>query len=361
MTAKQSSNQSNPVKFSLLLYPEGSVQETLDIIQACDDLNFYAFYCADATYCKDVWSLLAYAADKTKRVRLGPNATHVILREPALIAQSLATLDELTNGRAEAVVSFGGPKLLGLHMVKWEGTRPVARVKEALQVMRLFLDEGRLDFQGDFFNYKGLSSAARPVQSHLPLKLAAHRGPRSMKIAGGITDGLHMAFGCTDPVLSYVAENIKVGAEQTGRDWKTLDFAAVLPWVCSENSEAAKELARVITAWYVPMMPQKIVELNGIPFESLEPIREALTSGDRKRAVELTTRRLIDTLTIAGTPEECLEQLERRILPSGVNHVVATIVDPAMGKFMSGQTFSGVPDIRGQLKLIHDRVMPHLS
>lgn len=356
-----SQNQSHKVKFSILLYPEGSVQETIDIIRVCDELDFYAFYSADATYCKDVWSLLAFAADKTKRIRLGPNATHVILRDPALVAQSLATLDELTGGRVEAVVSFGGPKLLRFHRVNWHGTRPVARVKEALQVMRTFLDEGRIDFQGEFFSYDGLATAARPVQQHLPLKLAAHRGPRSLKIAGEITDGLHMAFAYTDPAMSYTAGHFKQGADKVGRDWKALDFAAVVSWVCSENSKAAKELARVITAWYVPMMPQKSVELNGVPFDSLQEIREALASGDRKRALELTTPELVDTFTISGTPEECVEQLKHRILPSGVNHIVATIVDPAIGKFMSGQTYRGVPDIKGQLKLIHDHVMPQLS
>ena len=51
--------------------------------------------------------LFAAAADKTQRIRFGPNVTHVFLREPTLIVQPLATLDELTNGRVEAVVSTG--------------------------------------------------------------------------------------------------------------------------------------------------------------------------------------------------------------------------------------------------------------
>ena len=42
-----------------------------------------------------MWLLFAAAADKTRNIRLGPNVTHVILREPAQICQMLATLDEL--------------------------------------------------------------------------------------------------------------------------------------------------------------------------------------------------------------------------------------------------------------------------
>ena len=57
-------------------------------------------------------SLFAAAADKTERIRFGPNVTHVFLREPTLICQQIATLDELTGGRTELVVSTGNFGLL---------------------------------------------------------------------------------------------------------------------------------------------------------------------------------------------------------------------------------------------------------
>ena len=49
--------------------------------------------------------LFAAAARETKNIRFGPNVTHVFLREPTLICQQMATLDELTGGRTEIVVS----------------------------------------------------------------------------------------------------------------------------------------------------------------------------------------------------------------------------------------------------------------
>ena len=50
--------------------------------------------------------------------------THVILRDPTLIAQQAATLDELTGGRAEIVFSIGNLALLGQYEVNWQGGRP---------------------------------------------------------------------------------------------------------------------------------------------------------------------------------------------------------------------------------------------
>ena len=63
--------------------------------------------------------LFAAAADKTERIRFGPNVTHVFLREPTLIVQQLATLDELTNGRVEAVVSTGNFGLMHQYGIDW--------------------------------------------------------------------------------------------------------------------------------------------------------------------------------------------------------------------------------------------------
>ena len=65
-----------------------------------------------------------------------------------------------------------------------------ARLREAHHVMRTLLDEGSIDFEGDFYSYSGVTTAARPVQEHLPLKIGAMGGPKSMELAGEIADGL---------------------------------------------------------------------------------------------------------------------------------------------------------------------------
>jgi len=84
-------------------------------------------------------------------VRFGPSVSAVTLREPTLIAQAVATLDELTDGRAEAVLGSGNFGLLAQYDIDWKGTKPLSRVKEGLQVMRTFLDDGAITFDGEFF------------------------------------------------------------------------------------------------------------------------------------------------------------------------------------------------------------------
>jgi 5,10-methylenetetrahydromethanopterin reductase len=95
------------VRFSYVQLPDYPLTDCIDMIKTADELGFYACYAVDETWHKDMWLLFAAAADKTKNIRLGPNVTHVILRDPAMICQMVATLDELTGGRAECVVSCG--------------------------------------------------------------------------------------------------------------------------------------------------------------------------------------------------------------------------------------------------------------
>ena len=141
----------NGMRWSYCMLPDYPLDETIDTIRTADELGFYACYSVDETWHKDLWVLFAAAARETQRIRFGPNVTHVFLREPTLIAQQLATLDELTGGRMEAVVSTGNFGLMHQYNVDWAARKPLSRLREAMHVMRTFLDEGKIDFKGDFF------------------------------------------------------------------------------------------------------------------------------------------------------------------------------------------------------------------
>jgi alkanesulfonate monooxygenase SsuD/methylene tetrahydromethanopterin reductase-like flavin-dependent oxidoreductase (luciferase family) len=331
------------------------------MFKAADELGFYAAYSVDETYWKDMWLLFAAAADKTKNIRMGPSVTHVILKDPTILAQQIATLDELSNGRAEAVISFGNLAMLGQYHVKWQGSRPIARVKEAYHVMRTFLDSGIITYEGEFFNYTGLFTLARPAQKKLPIKMGAMGGPRSFQIAGQFFDGIHHALGYSRENYDYVMENVKAGAKKAGRNWQDLDLAAWVVWVVSNDSRAAKETARIMVAFYLGAMPPSQVERHGMKYSDLQPIFDAFGAGDVQKAVDLTSAEIGEKLSISGTPEECVAKLKKDILPTGINHVVAAITDPYLVAAFTGRKIENCPDVIGQMKLIHDRVMPALK
>jgi len=84
-------------------------------------------------------------------IRFGPSLSGLVLREPTLIAQAAATLDELTGGRAEVVLGSGDFGPLAQYHIDWARTKPLSRVKEGVHVMRTLLEQGAITFDGEFF------------------------------------------------------------------------------------------------------------------------------------------------------------------------------------------------------------------
>ena len=151
------------MQVSLQLIPEQPASELLAAIEIADGLGYYACYSADEIYHKDAWLLFAAAADRTQRIRLGPCVAPIFVRDPSHVAQLAATLDELSGGRAEVVLGIGNIAMLEQYGIDWRGARAIGRLREAHQVVRTLLDEGSIDFQGDFFGYRGVAgAAARP-------------------------------------------------------------------------------------------------------------------------------------------------------------------------------------------------------
>jgi 5,10-methylenetetrahydromethanopterin reductase len=346
------------VKFSYCMLPDYPLKDSLEMIKTADELGYYACYSVDETWHKDLWTLFAAAADKTERIRFGPNVTHVFLREPTLICQHLATLDELSGGRAEAVVSTGNFVMMQQYHIAWAARKPLSRLKEAMHVMRIFLDEGKIDFQGDFFSYTGLFTAARPVQERVPLLMGGMKGPRSFQAAGEIADGLHHALSYSREAYDYVVENVKIGADRAGRSMDDLDIGAWVVALVGEDSAAVKAAARILVAFYIPSMPPEQLARHGIDQAELQPIFDAFASGDVKKAIDLFDPAMAEKLSVAGTPEEVVERIKNDIEPAGVDHMILALSDAPLVEFFSGEKVQNVPPIREQLDLVAKRVMP---
>ena len=348
----------NGMRWSFAMLPDYPLQDSIEMIRTADELGYYAAYAADETWHKDLWVLFAAAADKTENIRMGPNVTHVFLREPTLICQATSTLDELTGGRAELLVSTGNFGLMQQHGVDWANRKPLSRLKEAIHVMRTFFADGAITFQGDFFTYNGLFTFSKPVQDPMPIRMGGMKGPRSYETAGEIADGLHTALAYSPEAYEYVAKHVRIGCERAGRDFDSYDLGAWVVTVVSEDGAAAKHAARILCAFYISSMPEELIVRNGLDPADLAPVVAALGEGDVPKAVELFRPEFAEKLSVAGTPEEVVEKIQRDIQPSGVNHMILALSDAALVKAFSGEDVANVPDIQGQLRLVAEQVMP---
>src|SRR5262249_61610333 len=160
----------------------------------------------------------------------------------------------------EVVFGIGNIAMLEQYGVEWRGTGPIGRRREGHQVMRTVLDEGAIDFEGDFYSYTGVTTAARPVQEHLPLKIGAMGGPKSMRVAGEISDGLQTACAYSPEALGYAVENFRAGAEKAGRSADGLDLGDSLLGAIAADGDVARRAGRVLAASYIPSLPPALLE-----------------------------------------------------------------------------------------------------
>jgi 5,10-methylenetetrahydromethanopterin reductase len=251
--------------------------------------------------------------------------------------------------------------MLRQYGVDLRGTKPIARLREAHEVMSRFLADGTIDHEGAHYAYSGLFTAARPVQRPFPIKLGGMRGPRSFELAGEIADGLHTACAYSREALDFAAAAFRRGAEKAGRDWAELDLANNVLGAIAPDAGPAREAARIVTAFYISAMPRELLERNGVDPESVGPAVEAFERGDVQRALELTPRDATDALMVAGTAQDWVEWLERDFAPSGFGHVLVTFADPLLVESWAGIRIDGLPTLGEQLQLFRDEVMSRMK
>ena len=167
----------------------------------------------------DTWTLIAYLAARTERVRFFPDVANLPLRPPTMLAKAAASLDVLTRGRVEiglgagafweAIEAMGGPRR--------SPGEAVRSVEEAIEVMRLVWSEERsLRFDGEIYKLAGMRPGPQPAH-HIGIWLGVG-GPRMLKLTGRLADGWVPSIGWAPPGrLPELHERIDEAALEAGR------------------------------------------------------------------------------------------------------------------------------------------------
>src|SRR5208337_2154750 len=142
----------------------------------------------------DCWTVLAGIGVQTQKVLLSPGVTDVHIIHPAKAAQIIASLDELTGGRAMVALGAGEAMSIVPFGIEFENAKGRAkRVKEYIDVLKLLWTatrEKRASYQGDFYNLKEAFIIQQPTRKpHPPIYLGAIESKTLLKMTGEISDG----------------------------------------------------------------------------------------------------------------------------------------------------------------------------
>ena len=115
----------------------------------------------------DTWTLIAYAASRTSRIRLGGNVLNLPLRDPVELARAVATLDQLSGGRVELGLGAGafwdGIGAMGGR--KRSAGQSIEALAEGIDLIRALWNDDEatsLSFEGEHYRVEGARAARRP-------------------------------------------------------------------------------------------------------------------------------------------------------------------------------------------------------
>jgi alkanesulfonate monooxygenase SsuD/methylene tetrahydromethanopterin reductase-like flavin-dependent oxidoreductase (luciferase family) len=249
-------------------------QDILAQIELGDELGFDTAWLGELHFIPSFSCLasplmiLAAAAQRTKRIRLGTAVTLLPLHNPVKMAEDAATLDVLSNGRLEFGVGRGAtPVYFAGYNVPQEESRE--RFEESLEVILQAWTSERLSYEGKYFRVQDVRLTPQPVQKpYPPIRIAAN-SPDTFAIAGqlGLPIFASPLINPPDKLREYLnvhRTTLKSGAKQ--------DVALAFPVHVADSRAQARIECEASLMHFFSMAGELVKPLATIPSEVTRPI-----------------------------------------------------------------------------------------
>ncbi len=260
----------------------------------------YAFIPSSPLRRQDPYVNLAFAASATESIGLGPLIENPVMRHPSVMASSIATVDALAPGRT--LLGYG----VGDTAVRLMGERPakVAELEAATVLTRALLAGEKIEVAAE---RPAVLDHARPV----PVWIAAG-GPRTLRMAGRVADGVFMRVGTHRANINAAVEAVLSGAAEAGRDPSEVKLGLIFHTIITEDQEYGELLSRSMAAGYYEYSPTlfdapgfswhgpDIEELRAKVWPDFHHASDLEASG---RLVSFLPDEVADAFAIYGPPE----------------------------------------------------------
>ena len=301
------------VDLGLQIVPTMGSEELIDTIVVAEELGYSYCMVADEGLMLDVYAVLGAAARVTTTIRLGA-VTNPYTRHPAATAAAIATVDEMSGGRAFVTLVAGGTMVL--HPMGLERSAPLARMADTIDALRLLWRGEPVTWQGKRLSLEG---AQLTTGTHsIPIWVAA-RGERMLTLAGACADGLVLMVKSDLGDAFGLAEQARV-ADGAPLTRVYLDRLAYKP----EMIEEAKHLY----GYAIMDSPPRVLKNLGLNEAEIAGLKQAFTDGGPEAVGQLVTDELVASYQIAGTRAECRSQLEHLIGVHRLDAFFVNIISP---------------------------------
>jgi 5,10-methylenetetrahydromethanopterin reductase len=300
------------MSLELLMLGNVPMPQMIERAKLAEANGFDAVWVADERFYREVYSTLAVLAVHTERIRLGTCVTDPYARHPALTAMAIATLDEISNGRALLGFGAGISGFAELGIVR---RKPALAMREAIQLIRRLLKGETVDYHGEVIGFTNGKLSFKPVRSEIPVYVASN-GPLGQRMTGAVADGAIMeGCGSVEEVGAF-REILAQGAQKAGRDPKAVKIIVRLNTCIATSGKTARDAIRLGVARMLAAgrLKFRTAEARGLTLsaEAVAPfanVHYAAGAAPYAPLLPLVTDRHVDAFTLAGTVEEVAEHM----------------------------------------------------
>ena len=312
---------------ALYLQDAHSVAEAIEYVQYAERKGFDAVWQADSRLVREATVPMAAFAASTDTIKVGSGVLDMWTRNPARLAATFSTLDDLAPGRILCGLGAWWDPLA--RKVGVDRRRPLGAMREVVTVVRALLADQNVTFDGDYVHLEDVEldyvfQPRRPKD--VPIYIGA-TGMKMMALTGEIADGVVLNYLVSPDYNRRAMDALAEGAARAGRTVDDLDRPQLVVCSLAEDRGEALDAARLLVTQYLGQQPH-IMAASGVPDSLLEQVNAVLTWPATMEQVEAASKLvpddIVQMLCAAGTADECREKVDEYV----ANGVTCPILYP---------------------------------
>lgn len=295
--------------------PNMNVREIASWMKKADDRGFVmGFFSETIELNRDSVSALTAAGLATEHMTLGATQT-VRIRNPLVMAQTIASLDEITGGRM--ILSPGACTNTHARRYGLEPMSPPTTLREWVESIRLVLTGQNASYHGEVVDFEDAHLGFEPVRDHIPFLIPA-TSTTGLRLAGKIGDGVMLNAVCSPEYSANAIAIVRQSLEAEGRNWDDFIIAQIVNCSIEDDHAAALDQVRwEVATKFDPIQlpfiagPKMRVGEPYIHAEDIPRFEAAWERGGKQALVEAVPDTYVEGMTASGTPDEVKEKVAR--------------------------------------------------
>jgi 5,10-methylenetetrahydromethanopterin reductase len=295
-------------RVALYLQDAHPIRQGVEYARYAESAGFEAIWQAESRLVREATVPMAAFLSSTETIKVGSGVVNNWTRNPALLASTFATLDDLAPGRVVlGIGAWWDPLAAKVGIVR---RKPLLAMRETVAAVRGLLANETVTHRGEFVQLDGVEldyvhQERRPKD--VPIYIGA-TGMQMMELTGEIADGVVLNYLVSPEYNGRALEHLSAGARRAGRDLDDIDRPQLV--VCSLDADraAALDAARLLVTQYLGQQPH-IMKASGVPDSLLDEIGQVLTWPATEEEVAAASRLvpddIVQMITASGTADEC--------------------------------------------------------